>query len=193
MFQRFILVINLDIRIGFWMFLGFFFWVTHLDSYNNTSGFDMFCTTLQNYYGIFFYISDWVRSFLVWVQFRLWITDFMPKPTLNKDKIQLYKIFIKTLSSALKAGVKILYHLNELNTEEWFRLILLVVTTLDYGVMVDWWTFMIHHVSEYHFILMLKLLLRCQLSNAQEELLLHNETSEAIHQWWEDTSITTYF
>lgn len=153
----------------------------------------MFCTTLQNYYGIFFYISDWVRSFLVWVQFRLWITDFMPKPTLNKDKIQLYKIFIKTLSSALKAGVKILYHLNELNTEEWFRLILLVVTTLDYGVMVDWWTFMIHHVSEYHFILMLKLLLRCQLSNAQEELLLHNETSEAIHQWWEDTSITTYF
>lgn len=29
-------------------------------------------------------------------------------------------------------------HLKELNTEEWFLLILLVVATLGYGVMVDW-------------------------------------------------------
>ena len=48
--------------------------------------------------------------------------------------------------------------------------------------LIDVMMFMIHHVSEYHFILMLKLLFLCQLSNAQEDLLtLHNETREAIY------------
>ena len=56
MFHIIILYIILDIRIGFFgYFFGFFgflvFRVTRSGSVNNTSGSDMFCTTLQDPFG----------------------------------------------------------------------------------------------------------------------------------------------